>query len=310
MKPTISICIPVFNQRDQLAWALEKFAAQSWILESISQGNVEILISNNCSTDSTESLSPIARKLGFLWTDQETNVGFKQNIFSLAQKASGKYVWFLGAGECLTTEQSFNVLLATLVSGDYRNGTVGTSYFEERSANQIYPQTRAVLLKHYFSFLRSPYTESIAGNIFRRTFFVQTLPKTGITGNVWPHIEVALFNNSIFSAGKVLQFQPPVVQIYGSEDGWWNLDGADRVLYEHIKVLLRSPASLIWPAVFLKFVNLSLVQNFKQLKADKARNKVWSDTSAEKYFQDYATLRAFSFILFLLIPGQNATNSR
>jgi abequosyltransferase len=90
----LTIAIPTYNRAHlldrQLLWLSNE-------LQSINSGQIEILISNNCSTDETAKViekwqSSFAQAKVFV-NCQPTNVGAMRNILYCVEKASGDYVW-------------------------------------------------------------------------------------------------------------------------------------------------------------------------------------------------------------------------
>lgn len=88
----LAILIPTFNRSKQLAENLSK------ILEQTSAKTVAIYVSDNCSTDDTESVMQEFQKThpSVFYKRNSTNIGFDENLISLMKWAEGDYVWFLG----------------------------------------------------------------------------------------------------------------------------------------------------------------------------------------------------------------------
>ena len=88
--PLLSICIPTFNRAAFLSHSLDKIVAQEPFIES---ANVEIVISDNCSTDSTQEVISllIGRFPGkIIYYRNETNL--KDENFELSlRRANGTF---------------------------------------------------------------------------------------------------------------------------------------------------------------------------------------------------------------------------
>ena len=85
--PLVSVVVPTYNQKDVVEQALQSIVDQSY-------DNLEIIISDDCSSDGTQSiLSNFAerhpRVVLFL---QKKNLGITANYNFLTEKCSGKYV--------------------------------------------------------------------------------------------------------------------------------------------------------------------------------------------------------------------------
>ena len=90
----ISICIPIYNGEYTIEGTLKS------ILSDLSgnEDKVEIIISDNCSTDNTFNiLSNYIKKYDFIkYFRNESNLGFDRNIDKIINLASTDYVWFVG----------------------------------------------------------------------------------------------------------------------------------------------------------------------------------------------------------------------
>lgn len=95
--PILSICIPTYNRSVYLRDCLESIKIQldddTTLLEVI-----EVVISDNCSTDDTEKVAEQYRPFfkNFTYGKNETNVGFDMNVVAVVTKATGTYCWYLG----------------------------------------------------------------------------------------------------------------------------------------------------------------------------------------------------------------------
>lgn len=98
MEPILlSICIPTYNRSGYLKRALESIKIQleynPFLMES-----VEVVVSDNCSTDDTTQTVEVYRSSikNLTYVRSEKNVGFDMNIFSVVKNAHGTYCWYLG----------------------------------------------------------------------------------------------------------------------------------------------------------------------------------------------------------------------
>ena len=89
----ISICIPTYNNADNLKGCLNSLVPQA------KPYRIPIYVSDNASTDNTiEMLSSFKKEIYPLlyFRSNERNLGFDQNLVSAVKMASSKYVWPLG----------------------------------------------------------------------------------------------------------------------------------------------------------------------------------------------------------------------
>lgn len=102
--PLLSICIPTFNREAELKECLESIRS-SWL------PNIEIVVSDNASTDATvEMLEGFSKLLPLRWQRQSKNVGFDQNCVDVIAMSRGRYCWILGSDDSIAP----NALVAAL----------------------------------------------------------------------------------------------------------------------------------------------------------------------------------------------------
>ena len=90
MKYSLTIAIPTYNR----AAYLENQLCE--ILRQLKEyDDIEILISDNCSTDQTESVVRNHKQSFINYYKQSQNLGLDVNVLSCYEKAKGKYIWFL-----------------------------------------------------------------------------------------------------------------------------------------------------------------------------------------------------------------------
>lgn len=103
--PTISIALPVFNGADSLAPVIESVLSQS-------HADLELLISDNASTDGTQEICRQFERddARVVYRRQRTNVGLLANFVSAAENASGTYLRWIGDEDWLDREYVSRVL--------------------------------------------------------------------------------------------------------------------------------------------------------------------------------------------------------
>jgi abequosyltransferase len=94
--PLLSICIPTFNRERFLKECLDSLE-NTWI------SDIEIVISDNASTDETIALvEDYERRLPLRWQRHPTNLGSDRNFAAVVSMARGRYCWLLGSDDCVT----------------------------------------------------------------------------------------------------------------------------------------------------------------------------------------------------------------
>lgn len=131
-KPILSICMPTYNRAEHILESLTSIVSNI-TYENI--GLVEIVVRDNCSTDSTENVlnefiinNPL---VNIRYVKSEQNFGYDKNIIELYKEAKGRYIWFIGDRYVLCVELSR--IIRALVK--YQPSFMGFSdLFTERKA--------------------------------------------------------------------------------------------------------------------------------------------------------------------------------
>lgn len=100
-KPLLTIAIPTYNRAAFLERSLESIFSQ---VENSFEKSIEIIVSNNASTDKTSSLVEEYSKKYFQisYLENSKNLGPDLNIAQCFSKAKGKYVWIFGDDDLLS----------------------------------------------------------------------------------------------------------------------------------------------------------------------------------------------------------------
>jgi glycosyltransferase involved in cell wall biosynthesis len=94
VKPLLSICIPTYNRAETLRLMLQSIIPQ---VNEVRDA-VELIVSDNCSTDHTPEVVQWAMQFGaFRCHRNKTNIGATRNILLLSNElAEGEFCWILG----------------------------------------------------------------------------------------------------------------------------------------------------------------------------------------------------------------------
>jgi abequosyltransferase len=113
--PLLTIAVPTYNRAVYLSRLLSSIASQPQ-----HGAEVEILVSDNASSDNTGQVVEDFRKAGqpirYLRNDQ--NVGSDRNFLQCYEQANGRYVWIVGDDEVLEPN-ALQVILPYLSSGKF-----------------------------------------------------------------------------------------------------------------------------------------------------------------------------------------------
>lgn len=119
MPPLLTIAIPTYNRAGYLRTCLAQIRAESSHLEP-GNGGVQVIVSDNCSSDGTAALVQGLRDEGFdlVYVRNETNIGSDANIAQCFNLAAGRYVMLMGDDDVFV-DGALSRLLHSLEQGDY-----------------------------------------------------------------------------------------------------------------------------------------------------------------------------------------------
>lgn len=122
-RPLLSICIPTFNRAPFLAELLEALLPQLTPPRPPDQPDVELVISDNASTDATAAVIAgfVARGLPLRSSRNAENLGADENFLRCHALARGRYLWLLGDDD-LPMPNAIPQLLSLLEQGERTGG--------------------------------------------------------------------------------------------------------------------------------------------------------------------------------------------
>ena len=108
----LSICVPTYNRIDFLKEIISEAIEQLKVYELYNQ--VEIVVSNNCSTDETAAylngLIHLHPSVTFRINNNKENVGFVKNLIKTVEIAQAKYWWFIGDDDAIPNNALAKIL--------------------------------------------------------------------------------------------------------------------------------------------------------------------------------------------------------
>lgn len=88
----LSICIPTYNRAAEVEGKIDFFLKEG----ILNYDDIELIISDNCSTDGTsERIMPKCKESGFVLNVNAENKGHIGNYQKLTELAKGEYIWFV-----------------------------------------------------------------------------------------------------------------------------------------------------------------------------------------------------------------------
>lgn len=175
-QPLLSLCIPIYNRLEYLKRMLERFLEDKILFEE----TIDLLISDNCSTDDLESCVNEFKSKGLkiTYNRNQKNLGPDRNFLYCFNHAKGKYCWLLGSDD-IPVKGFLNSLVTVLQGKEYglvhlNHHSDGLSLLFEYSDNQKMVENIA----HWITFMSSNIinTKNIAfinSNQYMDTYLIQ-----------------------------------------------------------------------------------------------------------------------------------------
>jgi len=221
----LSICIPTFNRAHTLRPLLA--AIKDEIFELKNNDRVEIVISDNCSEDDTETIvkSFILTGLIINYYKQSTNVGFGNNLTRAIYLANGRHCWMMGSDD-IPIKGAIGKVLKEISSGaDIILGAVLTNKVVRPLLNNIENEVKLTNLIDLKNFLNncteiSSLFAFISSIIIRKEFWDQTKIPENLVSHPYTHllrIFTGLSENNI-----ILRYVASPIVVTGIEENEWN----------------------------------------------------------------------------------------
>ena len=115
-QPLLSICIPIYNRVEYLEKMLRRFSEDRELFD----GKIDLLISDNCSTDDIKSCVDRFKMSGIKlsYNRNQKNLGPDGNFLYCFNHVSGKYCWLLGSDD-IPVSGFLRSLIGILENNDY-----------------------------------------------------------------------------------------------------------------------------------------------------------------------------------------------
>ncbi len=228
----LSICIPTHNRKDYLKQTIQS------ILSSIHAGNnqnIEICISDNCSTDGTDRMineiiatNPVSK---IYYKRNDSNIGADLNYISVIKMASSEYCWFLGSDDIilpngiddvlkLTAESGFDIILFSRINCTKDMEIKETEHFLKLDENDKYDFNNQNDLFRYLKNARSlgAFFSYLSSIVFKKSKWDAVTYDPTFTGSAFSHAYMLL---SFMQSGLILKYvYTPAVLNRGGNDSF------------------------------------------------------------------------------------------
>jgi abequosyltransferase len=212
----LTIAIPTYNRSEYLDKCLAHFMSQLAGYEN----NIELLVSNNASTDNTDAVvNKYREQYPISYFTNDENGGADFNIVRCFEKSKGKFVWIFGDDDFLLP----NTLSSVVNLLDTGNGGVGVIHLEkywfDTDASPVLTDFSYTEYLHPLNFLDTInwWITFITGNIINKSILsdfsgIQAFKNTSL-------IQLAWTLPAIFAGSKNIKIDSPVVACKSNNTG-------------------------------------------------------------------------------------------
>jgi glycosyltransferase involved in cell wall biosynthesis len=220
----ISICIPQYNRINYLLRSLA-------IIEHQTYPNIEVSISDDCSTDTTvDEITRLIPKYKYpiVFDRNEKNLGYDRNYRKCIEMASGEYALVIGNDDSLVNESDIGFLVDFLKSQNYPDvgycnlieERTGGTLIKRAMTSQVIGSGADVALQNYscFSF--------VGGLIYRRETFLK-YNSSKYDGSIYAQMYLGVY--MIAKGASLFSIQEPLVLKDMLLDGVFRKSYRDRI---------------------------------------------------------------------------------
>lgn len=301
-RPFLSICVPTYNRADSLKNLLQSLVKSKEQLGS----DIEICVSNNCSTDETASVIDEYRdRLVMNIVTQSKNIGGTLNILEVAKISTGEWGIWIGDDDEIDTNRLRELMEClkaispeTWILVDAGNVNGEAQYFTGiQGGKYTGKEFRSILLRkglNAYGFMGVHVFPSCALPLLEKLNIQNSQP--------WPHMAGMLRFASIESNQVKVISRPLIRQAGGGDKLFWTGGDLARLRLAKIRILrhLRKDGRWRWFTVVLMVRELYSFTSWKALFAWKLyENDDFQKSGLQTYWHSYGH---FSVLSFLVLP--------
>lgn len=292
----LTIGMPVFNGQECIKKTLRSISDE---LNGTSfSEDVEILVSDNCSTDETRRELRKFPSLSIKYYKNSRNYGYDFNVDNVINLSSGEYVWFLGCGEAVK-KGAIRLLLKKIKLYQASSFILNYDIYEEVSnsiINKSVYQYGSDIVSSNTTKKLPRYSVSLSANVVNRNKWIEN--KKDLIEKDWIHVERILSIQSkkdfCFVVLNDLYFT-----LNRESDGWWTKKNSYNLILQHINILQNYKALGIE-----RKVSRALSRDISYLpllhSVIIARNR--GVECSRQLLSKYLRVQKPIFILFIIIP--------
>jgi len=235
---TLSICIPTYNRAPFLKQLLDSIVFKFNDADVLAK--TEIVISDNASTDTTQSLVAEYKKkfANICYSRNNENLGFDKNVLNVVANASGEYCWLMGDDDALF-QDALEHLLPLLSDNKHYYFLSNCWGYDKELINPALSRPNLHLtgnveyptLKDFVRSIVNPYEMvgtfgGMSGQIFRRKVWQELPNKEEFIGGQTIHSPVIL---KAFRDLPALVIAKPLVKVRADNMRWDTFPGLETV---------------------------------------------------------------------------------
>lgn len=257
----LSICIPTYNRAGYLKKALESIKIQldgsPLLMES-----VEVVVSDNCSTDNTSEVVESYKKhfKHLTYVASKKNVGFDLNIYSVVKNASGTYCWYLGDDDIIING-AIGFIYSCLKEEKYDFVGINAEHLQENEDYKIerkYTNSSVMAMNDFNDFYFKHYCQGgVSVLIFNRGLWMSLVDTNDFLEH-WLYYETVL--RILVATKKPMAFITEALILTG-QDCRWAENGGELFTFGNSNLLLER---MILFSFDKKRITKALIKNNKK----------------------------------------------
>jgi abequosyltransferase len=284
MNKILTIGIPTYNRDKFLEQCLESIASQ--MTDSQVVEKVELVISDNASTDNTEQVVQKFRERipSLNYFKNSENLGVDRNILQVVEKSQGEYVWMLGDDDALFPD-SLSYMLQRLEKPEFKYCVVNCWGYDKALLNHALNHPNMTISSDQHFARLSDYVEKSAADkdmvgffcglsvqVFNRALWNNVEDKDQYIGTNAVHLFVLL---TAMKDKSFALLAKPLVKVRADNIRWDVFPGL-----ETIKKRTQSTYSILeW---IIKKYNIPYSKSFFKLGMYKDLALLWTATFIRK----------------------------
>jgi len=237
----LTIGIPTYNRARHMQRLLEAI-----VPACEAGGQIEILVSDNCSTDDTHQVAAgFSSFKCFRYIRVPENRGFDRNILNLLDNAAGKFLWLMGDDDLIRTDHLADIVKLLAEKGGaplfFINYVSDRERLNERKGNMVLSKLQVGAQKYTDRYL---YRASlISTNIINIEYYKKLAINRECISKGWIHLHLLLLlADRLRKSGEKIVIVRDKIVIQGSEEGDYPLEKWVRIFINDFSFTIENTA--------------------------------------------------------------------